>query len=1223
MQGLARASAGLDIDYRTARVDLFSGAQVDGLVVGSPPEFRSIARDLVRVGDIDASWSIAALFGGPAPVLKKLSVSDVALTVVVDEAGKTSFDALSGNGPAPKPAPKVPLSGQAARLLAKAAPFGEVDIDRVTATILRTQGGQVVERAGLSGVSARLRASDARPSAKGWRLRAELGSPAAPLEVRLTRARGHAEPESARAKVSLTVDVTPAELNAALDLRMLEQNLASSVSADHWLHAEARARFDPAAGLTEVTLEHAEAGDGAATCDASLGVPDTGDVLVHRARGDLDLARLLRWVPAGLVACAAERARVRYEINSLVLGSVPSLAEGGALAVDADVSGVSVGAPYGSLAVGSGELSLRAWPKKSGGGFALQGSAKVADAKLGSGVALADVQGFAAEIDGEQAPGGVLSGRVALRAALLERGGASRSTLRDGQIELRFDSLHFDSAQPLATRGDLALSVVVPSLDSRSAGVHAIVEGLAMRAHTALEGHPPFTAQVEAPIARLRVTRADGIALVDGPARVEASFTDVLPDALVPAASEGALQATLALGAVRASIDATKRADAVDFRLGASTPSLAFVRPFLSRAVVDVAPWSRMGMDLRSTGRIEGLSGGAPTIHQATVVDLDRAAYGDIVAQRLSLGLQSHGTAMRHTADVDLHAQGLVLGSGSPSDDHVTLAITVDRQSPSLQFKLATEGLAAAKVSGSLSFDPVRRALPFAIEGQVAGLAPLVPLVAKVQGADGFDLAPLGVALSAHGALFGTAVAVTRDGVVVFAPNLATTAILEGTADLRLTHFRWAKGDTGIETPALQWHGEMGGSAARRTIDNRLEVGTLHLDLGTRDVDLTGIRDDAKVGVTGSLTGPEIELTQSLSVRAVEQTVLPEYPLGDLAFSLSAIRRREGVVHISDMRLTNGLGGTALALNGNVELGDGRTTLSVTTSLAQELEKLSTIPERFKGRGKVAVEATVTSPDMTHYHVRAVVKGEDVTATLSHAGVEIDTANGEVPVTVALEVGEHGVTLERSDKGSPYSMLRFADQHPLLSRSGFLSIARLKTPFALIAPLVGNLEIEQNVVSLRQFEIGVRGGTITGQCGLDWEGPRSTLELHVRASGVQSSHGEPFDGNIAVAISAADRTIDGRAEILRIGPRHLLDLLDLQDPLHVDPAMNRVRAALAFGYPDNLRIVFDHGFASAHLQLGGLAQLVSISELRGIPMGPIVDKMLAPALAGPDTKEMP
>jgi hypothetical protein len=464
---------------------------------------------------------------------------------------------------------------------------------------------------------------------------------------------------------------------------------------------------------------------------------------------------------------------------------------------------------------------------------------------------------------------------------------------------------------------------------------------------------------------------------------------------------------------------------------------------------------------------------------------------------------------------------------------------------------------------------------------------------------------------------------VAGDGTIQLEPRPARTLAVDGKADLRVAHFRWAKGDTAILTPALSWHGEMRADGPRRTLDSRVEVGTLHVDLGSHDIDVNGIHAEDSASVTGDLTDPDIELTQHVSLGAVAQDLVPEYPVGDLALALSAERNREGVVHLTGAKMTNGLGGTALEVTGNVDLGEGRRTLSLTTSLTQDLARLSKIPERFEGRGTVAVDANVTSPDLALYTVRAVVKGQDVTVALPRTGVELDKANGEVPITVAVEAGANGVVLARAEKRSPYSMLRFADQHPLLTHSGFLSLARLKTPWVSIAPLVGNLEIEQNVASLRQFEMGVRGGTITGQCGLDWDGGKSTLELHVRASGVQSSHGEPFDGNISVIVSAADRTIEGRAEILRIGERHLLDLLDLEDPLHVDPAMNRIRTALAFGYPDNLRLVFDHGFASAHLELGGLARFVRIGDLRGIPMGPIIDKMVAPMLDGSDTKEAP
>jgi translocation and assembly module TamB len=350
---------------------------------------------------------------------------------------------------------------------------------------------------------------------------------------------------------------------------------------------------------------------------------------------------------------------------------------------------------------------------------------------------------------------------------------------------------------------------------------------------------------------------------------------------------------------------------------------------------------------------------------------------------------------------------------------------------------------------------------------------------------------------------------------------------------------------------------------------------------------------------------------------------MPEGPLGDLALDLSADRSAEGVVHISDLKIGNVRGGTALAVTGNVDVGEGRHSLALTAKLDQDLAPLSTVPNRFRGQGKVTLDANVTSPDLASYRVRAAVKGSDVTVSLPREGIEVHAANGEVPVDVVLDTGSGGLALRRTEGRSPYSMLRFADQHPMLSRTGFLSIASVKTPFFAIAPLVGNLEVEQTVISLRQFEMGVRGGRITGQCSVDVDGAKSTLELHVRASGVQSSHGEPFDGNIAVAVSFADRTVDGRAEILRIGPRHLLDLLDMQDPLHVDPAINRIRGALAFGYPDKLRLVFDHGFASAHLELGGLAHLISIGELRGIPMGPLVDRMLAPVFQAQEAKETP
>ena len=1219
LQRLVQTAAGVEIDYQALRVDPTSGLSLEGLLVRSPAEVRTFAPELVRVGRAEARWSLGALLRGRGPALEDVRVSDVTLTVVVDERGRTSFDALSPSSSTAPASPSVPLSHQASTLLGAPLPVGRFAVDRVTLALVQTESGVASERIELKGLALGLASSSAEPTARGGRVDLALGSRSAPLELVLTRAPAGAKVATARAKLWLTLGATSSTATAALDVRMIEQTFAASVSADHWLHAEASVRFDPTQGRTEVTLDHTEAGDGAATADASLEIPDTGSLIVRHAHGDVDVARLLHWLPAGLVPVTAERARVRAQVDSLVVAQPVSLAKGGAAEVDAELSKVAAGFGGSSISVSGGQLSLHATPL-AGGGIAGRGAVTLTGTRLASGTTRIAADDVGLELDGQQGGDGVVAGRAAVRFASIAVEGASPVLARDGHVELRAEGVHVSTEDPLATRA-ISLSTELGSLDVRTAAAHATVDRLVLRAHTTLDGHAPYAAELDASVSRLRALGRAGDVLVDAPVHIETRGRDVLPDRAHPVASRGVVHAAIDVGDIGLTLEATKGADAVDYALRATARSLKAVRPFLPPAVLSEAPWDQIAVTLLSSGHVEHLGGGALSIRHTTDVAVERLAFENVVARSLALKVTSQGTAMQHKADVDLRAHGLAFSGGTPSDDHVTLSATVDRSLLALQFQLATEGRAATKLSGSLSFDPSRRALPYEIEGHLAGLAPLAPLAAKVPGLEAFDLSQLDVSLSAHGALLGVIASVTRSGVVTLEPNPMRTAALEGKADLHVAHFHWSKGDTAITTPNLAWHGEMRAVGDRRSVDSRLDVGTMHLDLGSKDVDLNGINDDASVTVTGTLASPEMDLTQHLSVHGVEQDVVPEYPLGDLDFALSATRGGEGVVHISDMKVANGKGGTALALTGNVDLGEGRRTLSVTTQLTQDLARLSTIPERFKGKGKVAVEANVTSPDLTHYRVRAAVKGEDVTVTLPRAGVDVETANGEVPVTVALEVSANGVALQRSEKGSPYSMLRFADQHPLLSRSGFLSIARLTTPLVTIAPLVGNLEIEQNVISLRQFEMGVRGGSITGQCGIVWEGPKSTLELHVRASGVQSSHGEPFDGNIAVAISAADRTIEGRAEILRIGERHLLDLLDLQDPQHVDPGMNRIRMALNFGYPDNLRLVFDHGFASAHLELGGLARLIRIGELRGIPMGPIVDKMLAPMLDGPELKE--
>lgn len=434
-----------------------------------------------------------------------------------------------------------------------------------------------------------------------------------------------------------------------------------------------------------------------------------------------------------------------------------------------------------------------------------------------------------------------------------------------------------------------------------------------------------------------------------------------------------------------------------------------------------------------------------------------------------------------------------------------------------------------------------------------------------------------------------------------------------GAVDFRAQEIEWRAADRTIAAPSLTGHAVLRTAGTKRRMEGDVQLRELHLLSGIHRVDVAGVESRAAVTLPDDTARGDTEVAVRLSLRSLIQN-FASYPIGDLSLSASGRRDVDGFLRISELRFENPAAGTSLTARGLLELGFERRRLAVRGQLKQDLARLWRAPETFQGRGQVGVTFRVASSDFVVFRTQAGVRLDDVHAEFPRAKVSLESVDGEIPISSDVAIDPHGVTLLRGVQLNPFSLHRFADQHPLLERSSFLSIGKITSPIASIAPLAGNLKIEQNVVSVSQLEMGLRGGRVTGECVLDWNGMKSTMQAHVRATGVLSSHDEPFDGNAAVVVSVGERTVDGRVEILRIGSRHLLDLLDLQDPLRIDPAINRIRQALALGYPDKVRVAFNRGFAKMRVTFGGVASLLSVGDVRGIPTGPLIDRMIAPFL---------
>jgi len=89
------------------------------------------------------------------------------------------------------------------------------------------------------------------------------------------------------------------------------------------------------------------------------------------------------------------------------------------------------------------------------------------------------------------------------------------------------------------------------------------------------------------------------------------------------------------------------------------------------------------------------------------------------------------------------------------------------------------------------------------------------------------------------------------------------------------------------------------------------------------------------------------------------------------------------------------------------------------------------------------------------------VKLAGVDVKIPGSKVLLEGLDGQLPIAVALRVTPRGIRLANEGTDNPYKSLRYADQHPLLRRSSFLTFRRLDTPQVTIMSFAGNLQIEQ------------------------------------------------------------------------------------------------------------------------------------------------------------------
>jgi translocation and assembly module TamB len=1225
LRNLVLSQGGLELNYASAEADLFTGLSLHDITVASPPEFEGVAPTLVKAGVLRLGWS---LFGSGA-TLKRLTARDVEVTIVIDEHGRTSLDAL-GNG-ARKPAPThEPTPGEQLVQAVQSLPdFERLSFRAVTVNILQTRAGRVVARTRVSGIDLRTESTGEGPARH---VDVGLGDKGHPLEVS-ARYDGALHGDGA-GKLWLDADLDARSATVRAELTLDRQSLSPAWPAHGMLFAiDGKATAD--GDKLEVALQRLEAAAEAVVLkgDVLLG---PGSTRIDDAKGKLDLTRLAQMVPSGLPLRLREGS-LKYDVSGLELQPAPKLDDGGHLDLNGRAADFRYGAGDEHVELDEMRLVVKGKPV-AGGGIKLNIELPAGVLTLAQGRQHLTLQRANTTLEATLSPG--VPGQVELRTrfdALAASGVGQSVHASQGAIDLRLGELRFDPKAPAETSAAIALSVGLGALDGTLPNLSAHAGDVALTAHAQLVKGAPSGLDVELPIGRLVVDGAHGTSLLpSGPAKLQARVEHVKVDRAVPLFTTADAHVALAAAGMTFAADVKKLRDGLDFKVALDAQKAALLASFAPARLE--LPGARMALTLAANGHLERLL--APRIKAHTVVHIDRpgvtVADQALAATTLDLALDVDGDAQKQALALTITPKALTLEDEALGDGTLTAHAAWDlaRSTVSLTLDGQGQALPSGTLAIHVAFDHRTRSVDYRVDGNLAHLAALTPLLPEsLTDAHWLDLSDVRAKVASRGQLSGVFVAVDRRGVPVLAPRPLES--LRGNDEFSLTvenfHYVDAAGvELTVPSLTLTTHASGSGDSRRADADLSMAAATL-LSRGHR-VEVGGMHDHVALSTEGDPLVDKVEIKHELELAKVAQDWLPFYRIGGLTMTTHGRREDDGTLHLDELTLHNQDGGTTVTAKGGLLLARGLThqqalnaappvgfsSIGTKIVITQQLAAISDAPTRFVGKGALIAELDLASGDLRRYHATSSLKFQHASIDLPQQHMRIDDLDGMVPLVEDFVLKKGQATFIKATEMNAYPQLRFADQHAFQSHSGALHIERVSVGGLDVTDIAVNLRVTRNQLAIDQIDASVRKGRIAGSSLIDWRGANSTASLRLRLSGIEATHGdahERFDGNMALNLSLAERSLDGRVEVLRIGRHHLLDLLDEYDPHHQDSATNRVRTALALGYPERVHLLFDRGFASFSVAFGGLARLIKVAEVKGIATGPLVERYLGPVLS--------
>ncbi|MBX3302312.1 MAG: hypothetical protein KF693_08850 [Nitrospira sp.] len=433
-------------------------------------------------------------------------------------------------------------------------------------------------------------------------------------------------------------------------------------------------------------------------------------------------------------------------------------------------------------------------------------------------------------------------------------------------------------------------------------------------------------------------------------------------------------------------------------------------------------------------------------------------------------------------------------------------------------------------------------------------------------------------------------------------------------------------GTTAVDLPQCSLHISGSQRAGRLTGSANLKAPRLKIIHSGSDIHVVAVTQHFDFSADSNPVDGDVELHMTWALQNVRQNYLPFYPISDVTISGRAHLSRLETFVLDDFTLHNKGGGTHITLNKSLNRagtppssGTSRQSLrelTLTGQLTQSLRELSQPSGVFQGRGLVTAPLTVYSSDGTLFNIAAAVEMDDVSVNVPHSGLSIEAMSGRIQLDETVEWdADDGLSVIHDSERNHFSTNRYQDAQPFLANQSVFKIDRLRWQERTMGPIIGSLHVKNNVFALNKLRIQKDEGTISGQVIFDYAPGAEQIKFRGNVTGVRiGTSRQRLDGNLAFTFVPARLELDGRIQILRLTRQHVEDMLDLLDPFREDTGLNRLRFALALGYPKFARMEMSQGLAALKVDLAGIGELLTIDEIRGIALGPFMTRHIEPLL---------